>query len=499
MKTLMISIIAAGLVGAACAQEPKPAVNPVQKEPGAKAKQPAPVSAAALNTEQQQWLSKGERHEKAGWIYLHVEGGPRERGFQHGYLLAKDIAECLRIRRAVWLHNTSMDWAELLKETARFMTPFIDAENREELAGIVDGLQAAGVLATFDDLVAYNAYMELEWYWWPEVLKKSTGGATVVTPQKQSCSAFIATGSMTRDGGVVLGHNTMFDYVDAYCRVIADIAPTKGHRILMQTSPGWIHSGTDFFITDAGLVGSETTIGGFSGFTEWGVPEFVRMRRATQDAGSIDEWCEIMKKGNNGGLANAWLLGDVNTGEIARLELGLRCVGFERTRDGFFTGSNIPENLKILRQETVMDDADIRETCVARRVRWRQLMAQNRGRIDTKLAKGFEADHFDTCAKAERPGGRTLCSHHEIETEYAPGGPGWWNVPFGHGGTIDAKVVDAAMAKRMSFDARWGSACGRAFDAKKYLQDHEQYYWLEGLLKDLPFEPWAEFTAGEKP
>ncbi len=72
-------------------------------------------------------------------------------------------------------------------------------------------------------------------------------------------------------------------------------------------------------------------------------------------------------------------------------------------------------------------------------------------------------------------------------------------MPFGHGGTIDAKVVDSATAKRMSFAARWGSACGRAFDAKKYLQDHEHYYWLEGLLKDLLSQPWAEFTAGEKP
>jgi hypothetical protein len=36
-------------------------------------------------------------------------------------------------------------------------------------------------------------------------------------------------------------------------------------------------------------------------------------------------------------------------------------------------------------------------------------------------------------------------------------------------GTIDAKVVDTAMAKRMSSSARWGSACGRAFDAKKCL------------------------------
>jgi len=43
------------------------------------------------------------------------------------------------------------------------------------------------------------------------------------------------------------------------------------------------------------------------------------MRRATQDAPHIDQRCAIMKKGNNGGYANAWLIGDVNSGEIARL------------------------------------------------------------------------------------------------------------------------------------------------------------------------------------
>jgi len=459
--------------------------------PAAESSKPVPP----LTDLQRAWLAQANRHEKAGWIYLHIEGEPRERGFQHGYLLAPEIAECLRVRRAVWYHNTAMEWADLLKETARFVTPFIDPENREELLGIVDGLQAAGVAVTLDDLVAYNAFLELEWYWWPEVKKKLDGGSTAVTAPKQSCSSFIATGSMTRDHGVVLGHNSMMDYTEAYCCVIVDLMPTRGHRILMQTAPGWIHSGTDFFITDAGLVGSETTIGGFHGFTEWGVPEFVRMRRATQDAATIDEWCAIMKQGNNGGYANAWLLGDVNTGEIARLELGLANVGFERTRDGYFAGSNVAENRKILVRETDMNDADIRDSSVARRVRWKQLMTQHGGQIDASLAKVFEADHFDVYTNTERPGGRTLCGHWENETEYAPG---WWNVPYYPWGTYDAKVVDTAMAKRMAFAARWGSACGRAFDAKRFLADHPQFEWLEGLLKDLPSEPWTEFTAGEK-
>ena len=70
--------------------------------------------------------------------------------------------------------------------------------------------------------------------------------------------------------------------------------------------------------------------------------------------------------------------------------------------------------------------------------------------------------------------------------------------PFDPSGTFDAKVVDTAMARRMAFDARWGSADGTAFDADAFLAAHPQYDWLEGLMKSRPAEPWVEFQAGEK-
>ena len=44
-----------------------------------------------LSNDQKAWLLKANRHEKNGWIYLHIEGSPEERGFQHGYLLSKEI------------------------------------------------------------------------------------------------------------------------------------------------------------------------------------------------------------------------------------------------------------------------------------------------------------------------------------------------------------------------------------------------------------------------
>ena len=165
---------------------------------------------------------------------------------------------------------------------------------------------------------------------------------------------------MTTDGGIVLAHNTMARYVDAQWNVIRDIQPAKGHHILMQDGPGWIHRGTDFFTTDAGLVGAETTIGGFKGFDERGTAEFGRIRRATQKCLVHRRvGAPIIRRGNNGGYANAWLLGDIHTKEIARLELGLKYVGLEKKKDGYFVGSNVAEDRKILRLETSRDETDM--------------------------------------------------------------------------------------------------------------------------------------------
>jgi hypothetical protein len=384
-----------------------------------------------------------------------------------------------------------MDWKWLVQKAGDMFTPKVDIENISEIDGIVEGMRAAGVITNRDEMVTYNGYMELLGYWWPSV--KDTISPNSPDPEKEKCSSFIATGSMTADGKIVLGHNTMDNLYNPLCNIILDIVPEQGHRIFMQTYAGMIHSGTDFFVTSAGLVGSETTIGAFFPFDDKGVPEFARMRRATQYASTIDEWCEIMKKGNNGGYANAWLIGDINTNEIARLELGLKYIGFDKKKDGYFIGSNVAEDLRILRFETRKQETNIEMSAVARRVRWKQLMKENAGKINPDLAKEFEADHFDTYLNTIKPGGRSLCGHFYLDPHNQPGMD-----PFDPEATTDGKVIDSKMAKQMSFAARWGSACGMPFDARGYLEAHPQFDWMTGLIKDRPTRPWTVFIAGEK-
>jgi len=449
-------------------------------------------SANQLTAEQKTWLSKANRHEKNGWIYLHIEGAPKERGFQHGYLLANEIQESLRIVGAVWHYQSALEWTWMIQQGGKLFTPKVDQEIIAELDGIVEGMKAAGIITSRDEMVTYNGYMELLWYWWPTVKDKLSPNSPETA--KQGCSSFIATGSMTTDGSIVLGHNSHFYYQYPLCNVIQDIRPEKGNSILMQTYPGFTHSGTDFFVTGAGLVGSETSIGDFFPFAEKGIPEFARMRKATQYASSIDEWCTIMKEGNNGGYANAWLIGDINTNEIARLELGLNQVGFEKKKDGFFTGSNVAEDLELLRFETKTQETDIKQSHIARRVRWKQLMKENVGKIDLVVAEALLSDHFDTYLNEIKPGSRTLCAHYFQDSNVQTPGIA---EPFYPCGVMDGKVIDSEMARQMSFIARWGSSCGTAFDAKAFLKEHPQYEWMTGLLKDRPTQPWTVFKAGE--
>ena len=146
----------------------------------------------------------------------------------------------------------------------------------------------------------------------------------------------------------------------------------------------------------------------------------------------------------------------------------------------------------MLRFETKEDEVNIKNSNVARRVRWKQLMTENKGKIDLHIGELMLADHIDTYLHVQGPTGRSLCGHRELDESGDTN-----NDPFTPHGSYDGKVVDAAKASRLSFVGRWGAACGLAFDAKRYLAAHPQYEWMEDLLYDRPTQPWTEFKNGE--
>jgi hypothetical protein len=191
---------------------------------------------------------------------------------------------------------------------------------------------------------------------------------------------------------------------------------------------------------------------------------------------------------NNGALANSWLIGDIKTGEIACLDLGLKYHHLARKTSGYFTGSNIPDNGEVLLYETSIPYDDIRNNDVSRRERWKQLMKKYYGKIDVENAKTMLGDHYDVYLEKENPCARTICGHSVFDDGSITGG-GW--PPYYPGGAVDGKVMDSDMAKNWRIWAKWGSSCDIGFDAQKFLEKRTQFDWLKGYLKDMPVEPWT--------
>jgi len=202
------------------------------------------------------------REYRNGWIFVHLEGEPKARGYDYGSLLAPEIDDFIATLKVYLLNTTKKDWQFYRDAAQKLFVAKLEKEYLQELMGIAAGLQAEGYQYDYIDIIAQNAVAELADYYLPSITKNHKH----VRRPMMRCSAFIATGKWTKDGGIVMAHNSWNDYIIGLrWKVILDINPTTGHRILMQTAPGFIHSGTDFNVNSAGIVITETTIGNFAG------------------------------------------------------------------------------------------------------------------------------------------------------------------------------------------------------------------------------------------
>jgi hypothetical protein len=445
-------------------------------------------------------VGKGYRFSAGGWTFVHLEGKPGEIGFQHGALLSREIADMLGVIQLETRHDTKREWGFYRETAQKELWPKIDEEYRQELEGIAKGAASKGVKLDVWDITALNAWLELSEYYVPWLEKKMGEKAELkahLLPDGR-CSAFIATGSWTRGGKIVIAHNNWATYAEGErWTVMFDILPSKGHRILMDGVPGVITSDDDFGENDAGMMIAETTIIGFEGWNPEGKPEFMRSRKALQYAGSIDEYAALIKEGNNGGYANDWLIGDSKTGEIGYLELGLKNTPLWRTKDGYFISSNFARDPEVLKFDTpTFDYNDLSKSPNARRVTWEKKMAQYKGQIDVALAEKLESDHADSFDGKDEADQRSLCGHVDLAPQGMEDYGGWG--PYFPAGSVTGKVTDSEMAGRMELVAHAGHPCGDDFLAAPFLKAHPEYAYLKPILRDMKSGPWTVFKAGEK-
>jgi hypothetical protein len=407
-----------------------------------------------------------------GWITVKVAGSPYEMGYQHGRILRKQIEKAREVMKYMvkTFYKTSL--SEYVSKCVHFVKETDEWKNIfDELRGIRDGCSSA---MSLNELIAWNMYLSMD-----EIYGRITGSvASSVASLDQRCSAFIATGSKTVDGKILMAHNTHCDYASGFIsNIVMHMAPSApgSYPFVMQTLPGLVSSSTDWFISESGIIGCETTISDINYIPDFekGAPFFFRIRKAMETGKTLDDYVSIMTEQNAGDYACSWLFGDINSGEIMRFELGKETRGIDRTKDGLFYGMNSAFSKELVIEET--NDTGLNDPnsgTGSRNFRLNHLL--NLQKLDLKYAKKVLADHYDHGENKFRKGMRGICKHKECES----------GDDYKAAGTVDGKVTDATMARKMKFVGRMGSSCGRVFLRKDYpdvpdcIDNMPRYKWV---------------------
>ena len=338
------------------------------------------ITAAEEETSTSNYFDKGFRYNIQGWVYIHIEGEPYDRGYQYGYLTYGEIIDTLH-RWIDWAVNAKIMNLFEIKDIekiwnlykSRAMKQFynkVPEEFIEEIKGITDGLKDRngkinGKQIEFEDVFTSQFVQDI-YYSNFKYLRKSFHplrslfygimkifSNNIINHELGHCNAFIATGDATEDGGIVISQATIFNkYIAERCNIVLDVQPSSGYRFMMTCPPGSIWSQEDWYQNEKGIVLTETELQPQGPWKINGIPKGVRSRTAIQYSDSIDEVIEHLQKNNNGLIPNEWLIGDTKTGEIASLQQGLFNTPIKRTFNGFYWSCLVSHDTKLLSELT---------------------------------------------------------------------------------------------------------------------------------------------------
>ena len=314
--------------------------------------------------------------------------------------------------------KTGMRWEFFVAAAEKMFVPHIDQEYLDEIRGVAAGARAAGANVSWQEVLAWNGRMELLDYWWPKEKKAQLRSRRQARKRPLQRLHRHRNGDRSATRGtsgqrIVMAHNSWDAFVDVQpFNMIIDIAPASGQRLFMQTAPGCIDSFTDFFITGAGLMGTETTIAGFDAYDSDAAPEFFRVAQG-------DAVCRQSRpvRPDHDRAEQRWLRQQLAAGRRAfRRDHAVRTgaallITWSARLTAILPGSTL---LRIPGSATwsapTLSCTDIRDAIGARRVRLAQLMEQYHGRVDVEAAKAIIADHYDVYLKRVNP-----CCTHDLQ------------------------------------------------------------------------------------
>lgn len=109
-------------------------------------------------------IKNGLRYDMNGWVYVSIKGGPKERGYAYGKLVAKDMKEVRRILDFVIYSDFGVKWEFFIEAAKKYFSPKIQElfpEFYEEMLGFAEGASM-----DVNEVVAWNNYFTLTEGWW---------------------------------------------------------------------------------------------------------------------------------------------------------------------------------------------------------------------------------------------------------------------------------------------------------------------------------------------
>jgi len=88
------------------------------------------ISTASAGETPDARLNGAYRFNEGGWTYVHLEGTPEQIGFQHGYLLAREIEDNLRVYTVTAPHEDKRPWSFFRDAAKTILWPHIDPSIR---------------------------------------------------------------------------------------------------------------------------------------------------------------------------------------------------------------------------------------------------------------------------------------------------------------------------------------------------------------------------------
>jgi len=396
------------------------------------------------------------RYNAQGWIYLHLEGEPYERGYQYGHLVAEEIIDSMyRWKEFIVSKHTdkhffldpvpdkNLDeriWDVYINRAKLNFLNKVPDEYLKEIEGIADGIKDKGLKVfnreiTFEDILVLHFIQDIMFSNFQFIHKSfsllniissrvlsvfskfSSRGielfdmlakwslGKLLTPRDFEehpghCSAFIATGEYTEDGGIVVAHSTVIDQIIAQrCNIIVNVEPTEGYSFTMTTFPGSVWSQEDWYQNEKGIVLTETELRQ-GPFSIRKTPKGIRSRTAIQYSESIDDVIRILQHNNNGLIPNEWLIGDKKTGEIASLEQAYYNTPIKRSYSDFYWSSNVPHNEKVKTEIfggfnafKPLEDLVYNGYDVGRSTKFEELKEKYKGEVNLETAKEILATY----------------------------------------------------------------------------------------------------------